>query len=90
METPDVFLQRMINWLEARRIINLLLVFGYFTFIFLMHVPCAKLSVFVQNKLSLPVYNNVVIGNWYFFFYPRNVSSFHAQAIKNLFRKPVT
>jgi hypothetical protein len=62
MGTSDNFLQRFVNWLEGRRIINVVLVFGYFIFIFLMHVPCAKLSVFVQNKLSLPVYNSVVIA----------------------------
>ena len=39
-----------------------MLVFGYFIFIFLMHVPCAKLSVFVEHHLTLPVYNKVVIG----------------------------
>ena len=39
-----------------------MLVFSYFIFIFLMHVPCAKLSVFVEHHLSLPVYNKVVIA----------------------------
>ncbi len=37
-----------------------MLVLGYYVFIFVMHVPCAKLSVFVEHHLSLPVYNKVV------------------------------
>ena len=52
----------MVNWLEQRKLLNLVFVFAYFIFIFLMHVPCAKLSVFVEWHLSLPVYNKVVIG----------------------------
>jgi hypothetical protein len=62
MRTQSNFLQGFVNWLEARRIINLLLVFAYFIFIFLMHVPCAKLSVFTEHFFTLPVYNKVVIG----------------------------
>ena len=53
---------RAVNWLEQRRLLNLALVFAYFIFIFLMHVPIVKLSVWVQWHLSLPVYNNVVKG----------------------------
>ena len=59
MAQPNVLI-RIINWLEQQRLVNLVLVFAYFIFIFLMHVPCAKLSVWVQWHLSLPVYNNVV------------------------------
>lgn len=62
MRALTIFFQRSTNWLAEYRGINLLLVFGYFTFIFLMHIPCAKLSVFVEHHLSLPVYNKVVIA----------------------------
>ena len=58
---PSNLLIRAVNWLARHWFINLLLVFAYFIFIFLMHVPCAKLSVFVEHHLSLPIYNNVVI-----------------------------
>lgn len=62
MDTFLNFFQWYVNRLEKRRILNLLLVSGYFIFIFLMHVPCAKLSVFVEHHLTLPVYNKVVIA----------------------------
>jgi len=61
MEKPN-FLIRIVNRLALKPAINVFLVFAYFIFIFLMHVPCAKLSVFVEHHLSLPVYNKVVIG----------------------------
>jgi hypothetical protein len=57
---PLNFLIRAVNWLEQRRLFNLALVLGYFIFIFYMHVPCARLSVFVQQVLTLPLYNKVV------------------------------
>ena len=56
------FLIRSADWLEQRRALNVLLVFAYFIFIFLMHIPCALLSVFVERHLTLPVYNQVVKG----------------------------
>ena len=61
MAASNVFI-RVINWLEQRRLINFVLVFAYFIFIFLMHVPIVKLSVWVQSQLTLPVYNSVVKG----------------------------
>ena len=62
MANPDNFFNRWANWLANRPLVNLTLVFAYFIFIFVMHVPCAKLSVFVEHHLSLPVYNTVVIA----------------------------
>ena len=64
------FLIRAVNWLEQRRFINVVLVFAYFIFIFLMHVPCAKLSVWVEWHLSLPVYNTVVKATCILFLIP--------------------
>ncbi len=57
---PSNFLIRAVNWLEQRRLFNLVLAFGYFIFIFYMHVPCAKLSVLVEHFFTLPIYNKVV------------------------------
>jgi hypothetical protein len=61
MKQSANLLERSVNWLENHRIINLLLVFAYFAFIYHMHVPMAQLSVWVMNGMSLPVYDKVVL-----------------------------
>lgn len=53
-------IQSIIFWLQTRKAINLLLVFGYFIFILFMHDPLVHLSMWVEKILSLEVYNVVV------------------------------
>lgn len=60
MDKTAQFLNNIIDWLEKRRIINLVLILGYFFFILLMHNSMVLLSVWVEKQLSLPVYNLVI------------------------------
>jgi hypothetical protein len=53
-------LNRIVNWLEQHRLVNVLLIIAYSVFIILMHNNVVHLSVFVMQNLTLPVYNTVV------------------------------
>ena len=53
-------LNRVVNWLERRRLVNLLLAIAYSVFIILMHDSVAKFSGVFLHWLTLPVYNQVV------------------------------
>lgn len=55
-------LHSFIFWLQQRRLVNLLLVFAYFTFILFMHNPLVLVSMWVEKQLSLEVYNTVIAG----------------------------
>jgi len=49
------------GWLEAHRVVNLLLVLAYVAFILFGHDTFVQISIAVMNALTLPVYN-VVVG----------------------------
>ena len=53
-------LHQFIFWLRGRKLLNLFLVFGYFGFIIYMHRPITMLSNWVQQRLSLNIYNLTV------------------------------
>jgi hypothetical protein len=49
-----------IFWLQTRRLINLVLIAGYFLFLLFMHDPLVHVSMWVEKQLSLQLYNTVV------------------------------
>ena len=54
-------LQKIIFWLQSRKLINLLLVFAYFVFIMSMHNPMVLLSIWVEKQLGgIESYNLIV------------------------------
>ena len=53
-------LQSIQFWLQSRKLINLIFVFGYFFFILLMHDHLVQVSIAIEKTLSLVVYNTVI------------------------------
>jgi hypothetical protein len=56
----DNMLHTFIFWLQTRRLINLVLIVGYFLFLLFMHDPLVLVSVWIEKQLGLQVYNMVV------------------------------
>lgn len=55
-------LHTFIFWLQSHRLINLVLVLAYFTFIVFMHHPLVLLSMWVEHNLSFQIYQVVVVA----------------------------
>ena len=52
--------QQIVNWLRARPVLNIILVFGYFIILLFMHKPLAQLSLDYESRISIQVYNHMV------------------------------
>src|SRR5688500_192362 len=54
-------LSNFILWLQSNRLVNLLLIFAYFFFIFFMHGVAVTLSFDLENTFTTPYYHLAVI-----------------------------
>ena len=53
-------IQQVIDWLRARRIVNLVLVLVYFLLLLNLHKTLAQLSVDFEHRISIETYNTLI------------------------------
>lgn len=55
-------IQKAINWLQAHKVVTVVLLLAYFVFIVFMHGPIVLLSNYFQGMLGFAMYNKIIFS----------------------------